>query len=244
MLLGDVLLVQGVQNVSAVWTKRDLSSPIVVYSFALRHIFGMPKRALRSYLMDNSGSSSRAHPESKVLSHNRVDFLTHQGLHKAFTGSYLNHSFARTSQTFKRNLASLTVGDSEWVEMTDLLAFFQDHLGTAVIEALFGPSLLRLSPNFMQDLWIFDHSVTDFAKMAPRFLSPGAYEARDRLIDSIKRWHAYAREHFDPSAIRPDGDADPYWGSQLIRSRQTYLLAVDGQDEEAVASNDLGLIWA
>ncbi|KAF3069066.1 hypothetical protein GL218_08062 [Daldinia childiae] len=243
ILLGEIFLFQGPENVAAVWKQQQLGSPIFVYTFALKNIFGMPQHALAPYKADNSGSHRRPHPDSNVASHNRVDFLTHMDLFKAFGGSGLNTSFERTANILKRNLTGLDVPSDGWVEMPDFYGFFQDQLGAAVIEGLYGSTLPRLSPSFIQDLWSFDRATPKFAKLMPRFLIPEAYQARERLLDSIRSWYRHAREHFDESAIGPDGDADPYWGSQMIRSRQKVLLEIDNQDDDAIAAADLGLIW-
>lgn len=204
----------------------------------------MPKRALAVYRADDSGSHRRPNPESNVAPHNRVDFLTHQILFKAFGGSGLNKCFDRCAEILRRNLEALNLPEDEWTEMPDLWAFFQSQMGTAVLEGLYGPTLSRLSPDFLQNLWAFDRATPNLAKLLPKFLIPEAYKVRSRLLDSIRRWHDYARQHFDESAIGPDGDADPYWGSQMVRSRQKVLLEVDGQDYDAIVAADLGLIWA
>ncbi|KAK4150898.1 cytochrome P450 [Chaetomidium leptoderma] len=244
IIAGDIFLFQGPKTVAAVWREQQLGSPIFIYTFALQHVFGMPKRALAAYRADDSGSHRRPHPESNVEPHNRVDFLTHQILFKAFGGSGLNKAFDRCAGILRRNLEGLAIPEDEWIEMPDLWAFFQSQLGTAVLEGLYGPTLSLLSPGFLQDLWAFDRATPKLAKLMPKFLIPEAYRVRGRLLDSIRRWHDHARQHFDESSIDADGDADPYWGSQMVRSRQKILLEVDGQDYDAIAAADLGLIWA
>ncbi|KAK4234050.1 cytochrome P450 [Achaetomium macrosporum] len=260
ILTGDIFLFQGPKAVAAVWKEQQLGSPIWIYTYALEHVFGMPTRALAAYRADDSGSHRRPHPASRVAPHNRVDFLTHQILFKAFGGSGLTKSFSRCAAILRRNLANLPLPDGNnnnnnnnnnsddddgWLEMPDLWAFFQSQLGTAVLEGLYGPSLPRLNPTFLADLWAFDRATPKLAKLLPRFLIRAEHRVRDRLLASIRRWHDYARQHFHESAIAPDGDADPFWGSQLVRSRQEVLRQIDGHDDpDALAAADLGLIWA
>jgi hypothetical protein len=244
ILAGDIFLFQGPKTVAAVWKEQQLGSPILIYTFALQNVFGMPKRALAAYRADNSGSHRRPHPDSNVAPHNRVDFLTHQILFKAFGGSGLNTSFERCAGILRRNLESLAIPEDDWVEMPDMWAFFQAQMGTAMLEGLYGSTLSRLSPGFLQDLWAFDKATPKLAKLMPKFMIPEAYQVRARLLEAIRRWHDHARQHFDESSIAADGDADPYWGSHMVRSRQKVLLEVDGQDYDAIAAADLGLIWA
>jgi hypothetical protein len=107
------------------------------------------------YRADNSGSHRRPHPENDVAPHNRVDFLTHQTLFKAFGGLGLKKSFDRCAEILQRNLEALGLPEDEWIEMPDIWAFFQSQMGTAVLGGLYDLTLSRLSPDFLQDLWAF-----------------------------------------------------------------------------------------
>ena len=59
----------------------------------------------------------------------------------------------------------------------------------------------------------------------------------------MKSWQTYARDNFDESCIEPDGH-DRFHGSPLMRTRQDYLSKVESLDSDAIASQDLGLLWA
>lgn len=229
--------------VAQAWKDPRLGSPIYIFTVGLQNLFGMPKSALRPYKADDSGSRSRPHPESDIAPHNRVDYLTHVDLYRAFGGSALNKKFLRCADLLKLNLDGLALPKDEWTEIPDFLVFFQDQVGTALIKGIYGPTLLELNPGFMDDIWLFDRATPYFIKLMPRFLSPKIYQVRARLLQAIQRWYIHARKHFRERDIGPDGDYDPYWGSELIRSRQRVLLKADDQDDTAMAAADLGLIW-
>jgi hypothetical protein len=127
--------------------------------------------------------------------------------------------------------------------MPDYGLFFHHQIGSAMVNSLFGPKLLEQSPEFLRDMWTFDKAIPKFWKMLPHFLMPEAYKARDRLIGSIQQWHSHARENFQPSDINLEDGTDPFWGTELIRSRQKKMLGVDKMGHEAMAIVDFGLIW-
>ena len=78
----------------------------------------------------------------------------------------------------------------------------------------------------------------------PWFLIPRAYRVRERLLAQIQNWYRYAREHYRYESVDAENSQfDPFWGSAMNRERQKMLLSIDGQDDAAVASTDLGLIW-
>lgn len=238
----ELYVLEDRETLKRLWRNQDLSSPIRFYVHVLRYFFGMHERALQTYEADNSGPFARPFTGSDVLQRNRVDYLTHQGFKAAFTGPAL----APTAERFRKNLDAkfrqlgLT---HDWVEMPDLFQFFRDIHGAALLEAIFGPSLLAINPTFMEDVWAFDDSVPWLARMTPYFIRPQPYQARQRVRDQLKKWYQYARENFEESSVDADGDGDPFWGSQLIRYQQKAYLQADNFDDDALASADLALLW-
>ena len=131
---------------------------------------------------------------------------------------------------------------NDWVEMPDFYSFVQILVSTAAVEAMCGPYLLKLNPTWIQDFWQFDKSLPKFLSGFPRLFARSAYKARGRCLEGIKVWHRYAQENFDESCIRPDG-YDPFFGSSLMRSRQKIWAGMEPMDADAIASEDLGILW-
>ena len=203
----------------------------------------MKKDALSIYEKDNSGPFHKPFPGSKVEPQNRIDWVTHREILKGLTGGGLEPLTKRTAKALVQRMNDTPVGH-DWVEYPDLLKFFQKLVGMSIMESLAGPALFELNPNFSDDFWRFDKFLPKFAKGIPDFLVSGSAEVRRSLLDGLKKYYLYARKHYSTSSLDPDGDFDPYWGSGLMKARQTTLLAIDHQDDDSVASADLGLIWA
>jgi hypothetical protein len=49
---------------------------------------------------------------------------------------------------------------------------------------------------------------------------PQARRIRRHLLERLKIWYTYAREHFHDGLIEKDGNSDPIWGSEMMRARQ------------------------
>ncbi|EUC41354.1 hypothetical protein COCMIDRAFT_106390 [Bipolaris oryzae ATCC 44560] len=242
LLINGIYLVSEPNAIADMWKNPNLSSPIYVYTVGLRYIFGMHEKGIEAYTADDSGPYRKPHPFSNVEPQDRIDFLTHDSLLRGLTSHSMLRTFERFQTILKRNLDAEDIGD-EWIEHSDLFAFFRNTVGKAVLESLFGPSLLAINPNFTRDLWEFDEQVVNLAKRLPRFLVPSAYRVRERLLAQIQNWYNYARQHFRDNNTDQDTQWDPYWGSIMNRERQSMLLSISGQDDAAVASTDLGLIW-
>ncbi|QSZ29810.1 hypothetical protein DSL72_004328 [Monilinia vaccinii-corymbosi] len=234
LLNQKIFFVQGAENIAALWKKSSTMTGTLLHLFCLKYIFGMPSEALEMYAKDNSGLAAQPPPGSSVAPNNRVDYRTHVGMLKFTKGAGLSNFCDRLVTGFRRRLAALPVSDQEWLELPDFMAFFNENFGSALIESICGPSLTRLSPDFAKDLSTYDTKIPGLLKGLPRWLIPDAYDARDKLLASIKQWHAFARAHFEEASISADGDADPYWGSLFIRERQTMWAALETFKDPAV----------
>ena len=216
-----------------------------IQHFCLTKLFGMPARALAMYASDKSGLRAKPEPDSDVAPRNRVDYLTHVSMVKYLGGDGLSKFYKRWLKGFSQRLQRLdTGGEDEWVEMPDLVTFWEEQFGAALLEATAGPILACVNPNIMRDLHRYDCAMPVLTKGLPRWMIPTAYAIRDSLLGNIKQWHAIARAQFKETDIDEDGDADPWWGSAFIRGRQRIFQAIDNFDYDAYASSDLGFLWA
>ena len=135
--------------------------------------------------------------------------------------------------------------NSEWIDQPDLYRFLQYEVFSAAVEALCGSHLLSQSPTFVEDFWEFVASVPTLVKGLPQWMSPKPYRIRRRLLDAIKRWHKMAHEHSDCTKTGAnDPEWEPYFGSKLMRARQEYSRSMNFMNADALAAEDLGLIFA
>lgn len=242
LLQNDIYLVQGARNVAEVFRTSSLSVTLA-YGLVLKYCFGMAQKAVNSYIADTSGTQHKPIAGSNVEPQNRVTYLTHESLLKGLLGADLGPASDRFESALTESLCSFGIS-REWDDFPDLLEFFEDHVGTAIIKAIFGSALLSQNPDFVRDLWAYDKEVMSLAKRLPAFWIPEAYRLRNKLLRSVKEWHTTARAHSDELKGMQNEGADPVWGSEMIRNRYKMLLSVENQDFDSVASTDLGFIWA
>lgn len=121
----------------------------------------------------------------------------------------------------------------------------QDNIMTAAITAMFGPHLIALNPTFVQDFWSWNIDIGPLFMGLPRWLIPGAYRRRDKMLHSIERWHQYAHENYDCSNEDADDvDWEPFFGSRFSRRRQQMFGKWEAMDARAKAAEDMSFIWA
>lgn len=239
----NLYFAHGAENIISLFRNSSSMTGTPIQLFCLKHLFGMPTKALEMYSSDNSGLNAQPLPGTRVAPHNRVDHLTHVSLVKFTSGKGLSGFYARWIAAFKSNLLRLDISN-EWVVMPDFTVFFKEEFGSAATDAICGPLLRQVNPRFMQDLDEYDQCMPYLTKGFPRWMIPESYAVRDKLLNNIKEWHAIARTQFKMSSIDADGDYDPYWGSEFMRTRQVLFAKIDNFDYEAYAASDLGFIWA
>ena len=235
-------VVTGAENINVLWKKSGAVAGPAIQTFCLKFLFGMPDNATKMYISDKSGIFTKPHPDSAVAPHNRVDYLTHVGLKKFLSGDRLTGYYRRWQAGFNERLKEMNI-DEDWVEMPDLMEFWEKTFGIAVIEAYTGPVLRCVNPDLLSDLRLYDWYIPDLSRGLPKWMNRKAYAIRDKLTKSVMQWHAIARARFNESLIDADGDADPYWGSAFIRERQEIFDGIDNIDYKAYAASDLGFIW-
>ncbi|KAI1074873.1 cytochrome P450 [Whalleya microplaca] len=237
-----IYLFQDRETIKRIWKAPSLSSPMSIQIYTHRYFFGTPERTLATYIADNSGPHEKPYPGSNVPPKNRIDHITHRGYLRALTGPGLSPTIRRFMDGLQTRVGQLAFA-GEWQDLEDFRSFFQNLMGGALLESLFGPELIRLNPNIVGDLLEFDANIPWLARGIPSFIKPAPYRLRSRLWSQFKRWKNYARKEFHESRISEDGDGDPFWGSGMNRWRHEILPQVGYHDDNALAAADLGLAF-
>ncbi|KAJ4423350.1 hypothetical protein N0V82_001953 [Gnomoniopsis sp. IMI 355080] len=241
VLTYEFYAVQGPEFVKDLFKGSGGCTSIPFVKFALGYAFGLPAKALRLYDDDDSGGGHVPHPDSRVEARNRVDYRDHTSLVRFLEGPGLTPFNDRFEENITHRLCELHQRIGHGVEHhDDLMKVVQDESMVSIFTALCGPYLLRLNPTFLEDFAEFDRNLQTYLQGVPWILAPGAYAARKRVVDAVKLWQQYAREHSGQS----DRKDDEFWGSSFFRERQQMFLEMDGFDYDAIASADFGAIWA
>jgi hypothetical protein len=71
----------------------------------------------------------------------------------------------------------------EWVDIPDLYAFLQVQVLEAAVRAIIGEYISPLNPTFVQNFWEYDRGIRGLFMRTPRWVNPGIYRARDRMLE-------------------------------------------------------------
>ncbi|KAL9123060.1 MAG: hypothetical protein Q9187_000387 [Circinaria calcarea] len=214
-------------------------------AITMENMFGTPSGAVNLYRADDSGIAPKPLPGTEVRPEHRIYYHQHLAAHKYLSGRPLQQMTERFMAILSRDLDGDGRITHDWKALPDLYTFWQNRVFRSATEALFGPHLLSLNPTFTEEFWMYISATPTLLKGLPRWMIPSAYRARDRVLESIKKWHRFAREHSDYTKTGPDDvEWDEYWGSKYLKVRQNFGRAMDAMNDNALAAEDLALMVA
>lgn len=240
-------MIQGAVDQISFLKNRDLSSFFVQPVF-LGNAFELPKSALDIYYRDNSGENVKPLPGSNVPHDYRIQFHNTAMLRKVLMGPGLTGLSQRIYANATKQFSSILLGEesgqlsSKWEEIPDFLDIFKHHGTSVVVNALAGPTLLKLHPSFLQDLWDIDKDAMVLLMGLPSVFGSKGRKARTRALDAICDWHQWAEKNFTPDYI-DKYEHDPFWGTCYFREKQEAMKKIDGFTPRAIASEDLSVFW-
>ena len=214
-------------------------------TLAMKNVFGTPPDVLPLYENDDSGNLIKPMLGSKTPVEHRIRYFHNRAARRYMAGENGIRAGEGYLQILSRNLSANTSVRDEWIEAADLWLFIQDLVFPASTESICGSAILALNPTLTEDFWAFEKNIPTLLKQLPRWLAPGAYRSRDKMLGIIKRWHAYANERTDFNKVgSEDPEWDPYLGLKYMRERQRFLHNIDTMDADGRASEDLGFLFA
>lgn len=238
----DLYMVSGDAHTVNLFSQSQIMNNKIYRALAVSNMFGMPAKAKEFLASDDSGLNSKPHPTSNIRPEHRVDYLTHNALAKFLSGPGLDPFVSRFKNNIMRRFADQDIG-SEWIEMPDLYSFLKVQIFTASVEAMCGSYILSLNPTFCKDFWRFDAGLPNLAKGYPQWLIPATYQARNKCLAHVKKWHLFLRESKCIEESGDHGSFDAKLGAGIMRHRQKLYSKMDAIDADAMASEDLGMLW-
>lgn len=150
-------------NVKALFKGSSACTSIPFVKFALGHAFGLPAQALKLFDKDDSGGNSVPHSDSTVEARNRIDYRVHDSLTRFLEGKGLSPFWNRFADNIAHRLYSMhgRIG-SDWAYQPDLMKVVGDEATVAILDALCGPYLLALNPDFLESFWNFDRNLQTY----------------------------------------------------------------------------------
>lgn len=171
-----------------------------------------------------------------------VDYDQMVQVRQLCTGAALPALDKKMFDVLVRNVSELTSSDSEWTEIPDLFAFFEDRATRTIMEVLLGSDIVEKYPTFAADMWTFIEDTELFLMGLPKFLNAKSYATRARLL---KHLGDLSHNHDTVNAQKAlNNEWHPITGSILMQEREKMYPTLPGHDLEARAAQTLGILYA
>jgi hypothetical protein len=240
----ELCFVSGPKNIAALFRHSRSFSAKANVVIAMDRLFGTPKHMISFYDYDNTGVDATPHPDANIVEpHHRIHHIVHVQVAKYLSGSSLKPMSARFLENVGKEITTSGIS-SEWLDVPDLFAFCKLKLLHASLDAMFGPYLLALNPNFVSDFWKFDKCTSGLLKGFPRFLVSGSWAAREKCLLSLKRYNDYASKLLEADGNKAYEGLDPFFGTEFIRQRIEAFSKIEAMNADAIASEHLAIMWA
>lgn len=131
-------------------------------------MFGMPKRAVSFYMCDDSGSNRIPNQGSDIRPEHRIELLTHSTITKFLTGPSLKTLCQRFTENLVVELSNASISYM-WQDLPDLNSIFESEVLRAALNAMCGPLLVSLNPDFTRDFFEMENGMSRLAKHFPRW---------------------------------------------------------------------------
>src|ERR1700733_3727724 len=222
-------VITGSQNIQAIFRKSKSLS----FETFLRQVMEVPT-GIRREEVDLFFTPLKSDPKMHPLD------LFHQIHHDHATASgAANQLTTKFFEDFSDTLDAEPQG--QWQEVS-VYQFLRSRMSKASMTALCGTRMFEVSPGILDGFWAWDSMFMKLTYGFPRFAFPKAYEARDKVHGSTKRWLKDAWERYDWSS--PDVDWEENFGSRLMRVREKNFKEAVGCNLDSRASNEMGLMLA
>ncbi|KAI0144819.1 putative cytochrome P450 [Pestalotiopsis sp. NC0098] len=233
-----VYLVAGPSNVKAVFG-RDLVHQVTnqeqMTHYALPTLYKMNPREVQRWADDRSGVTKTPIPGFENVPSRQRLWYNYEHIYAEYIGrpQYIK---ALVSIFHDNMVQVLDQYPKEQWTILSVQDFCRHKLAAALVDSLFGPGLLQLTPDFIDRFWAFDEQVFQLVLGLPSWLNPKPARAHDRYVVAIERWLDSASQSFEWTSPEAEADWEPYFGGRAVRELYKWMKETDWRNEVVAAT--------
>ncbi|KAK8059001.1 cytochrome P450 [Apiospora phragmitis] len=216
-----VYLVAGQQNIRTVFSRdlvHDITNQEQMTRYALPTLYKMNASEVRRWEADRSGVTKTPISGTEDVPSRQRLWYNYEHIYAEYLGrpQYMRPLIELYNQNLDR-----------------LLDLYPWGNGT-LVNTLFGPRLVELSPDFVDRLWAFDEQVFQLVMGLPKWLNAKPAKAHDAYVSAIERWLGDVSAGFDWKAA--EADWEPRFGGRAVRELYRWMKETDWRDEVIAAT--------
>lgn len=210
--------------------------------YALPTLYKMNRSEIKRWEDDKTGVAKFPIPGTGSTPTRQRLWYTYEHIYTEFLGrpQYMKPLVDAFSRNLGQALERYPPG--EWV-MVDVEEFCRREVAESAIKALFGPDLIKLSPDFIERFWEFDTHVFNLVLGLPKWINAAPFKAHDRYLAAIQKWLDAAETGFDWESPEATAEWEPRFGARAPRELVKWMRET-GWRSEVISATAGALVFA
>ncbi|KAH9893770.1 putative cytochrome P450 [Xylariomycetidae sp. FL2044] len=233
-----IYLVTGLQGIRTVFSRdfvHSITNQEQMTRFAFPTLYRMNAAEVKRWEQDKSGVAKVPIPGTEDIPARQRLWFNYEHIYAEYLGKpqYMRPLASRFFQDFGRTLERYPSNDWTSISIRD---FCRREVAEAAVGVLFGPDLIRETPDFIDRLWNFDQNIPMLILGPPRWINSKPYRAHDHYVTAVERWIEGASLDFDWEGPGAEADWEPRFGGRAVRELYRWMKDTDWRQEVIAAT--------
>lgn len=233
-----VYLVTGQQGLRTVFGRElvhSVTNQEQMTGFALPTLYRMKPDEVRRWENDKSGVTKIPISGTEHMPSRQRLWFNYEHIYAEYLGKpqYVKPQVDMFRHTFGTALERYSA--DEWKTIS-ILELCRGEIAGAAISVLFGPDLVKLTPDFIDRFWSFDEHVFSLVLGIPKWINSAPSKAHDRYVAAIETWLNRALTKFDWEGPDAEADWEPRFGARAVREMVKWMKETGWRTEVIAAT--------
>ncbi|KAI1084640.1 putative cytochrome P450 [Whalleya microplaca] len=233
-----VYLVAGPQSIKAMFGRElvhDVTNQEQMTRYALPTLYKMNPDEVRRWENDKTGVTKVPIPGTEGLPLRQRLWFMYEHIYTEYLGK--PQYMRPLVDTFRRSLSQALerYPTTEWTTVS-IQSLCRREVAELAIGVLFGPDLIKSSPDFIDRFWAFDEHLFMLVLGLPKWMNSGPSKAHDRYVVAIEKWLDSASARFDWEGPEAETDWEPRFGGRATRELFKWMKEVGWRSEVIAAT--------
>lgn len=240
-----VYLVAGPQSVKAMYGRElvhNVTNQEQMTRYALPTLYKMNPDEVKRWENDKSGVTKVPIAGAEYIPSRERLWYNYEHIYAEYLGrpQYMKPLVDRFRCDLQKAMEKYPTDDWTIVSIQDVCRYEVAQIAAGV---LFGPDLIKSTPDFIDRFWAFDEQVFKLVLGLPKWMNPSPARAHDHYVLAVQKWLENASANFDLEGIEAGEDWEPRFGGRAVRELTKWMKETAWR-EEVIAATLGALVFA
>lgn len=240
-----VYLVAGQQGIRGMFGREmvhTVTNQEQMTRYALPTLYKMNRGEIKRWEDDKSGVAKAPIPGTESTPTRQRLWYTYEHIYTEYLGrpQYTKPLVEAFSRNLVQALERYPAG--EWATV-NVEEFCHREVAESAVNALLGPGLIKLSPDFIDRFWDFDSHVFKLVLGLPKWMNAKPSHSHDRYVAAVQKWLDAAEADFDWDSPGAAAEWEPRFGARAPRELVKWMRET-GWRSEVIAATAGALVFA